>query len=46
MKKLKIIIPTIIVLIVGLFIGYMMTRPSEANLEKITEVIGYLEGKE
>lgn len=46
MKKLKVIIPVIILLIVGLFIGYMMTRPSEANLEKITEVIGYLEGND
>lgn len=46
MKKLKVIIPVIILLIVGLIIGYIMTRPSEANLEKITEVIGYLEGND
>lgn len=44
MKKLKVIIPIIIILIIGLFIGYRLTRPPEANLEKITEVIGYLEG--
>lgn len=46
MKKHKVIIPIIILLITGLFAVYRLTRPSEANLEKITEVISLLEGSD